>query len=1435
MAKFSITSSTLFTNQNKSEVPSWMKNLEDFVQEEKPVQDFGFSDNVAAFQKEKVQRDDRNYNSREMVASYNNDQITVAAKIELAKFLNGKYYTTESKVIGDKVSLKTRITNVAGLFNFPYIKSKGKVKNAQVFTVTTSDEKQAEYPFSKAGLEECISDIKLGRIKTAEKAKNYTASMITLSEIVRRYNGDTRQAMDRARELVKAGEIIGVNSNTFATVYNIDELFPQQEKTLFKEAKNLELVKNIEHTAANEHKSAKKLAIEASKLLNNFFDDFSIQDTHRDKNELLVKANVLLNGLQKSIDFNFGIKNEHIASLKVCEADNKRFTIEQLLDSIGKTNLLTEYEQTHGKNAKKLYHGIILTAKDIHDKLRKVVSKQTINDIIDNWQERNLIKPINTTTFVTTASFKNLLNEVYVPTLSDEEQDRLQKYASFISAQEIDRQDILDTGKREDIPFTRSIRITAVNNALHALNPNIKFTIEYASEDATKLNVSAISAEGKQNLTIFAKYRGNVIDTVSFNSNLEKSAALKLYDEKHKHNVFAKAMFSEYALKETLREIFCEDKIQKLASFIETKCVHLGNNVYASEVPLSYIVNQLEKKTMISSMSKEEKLKWLKNKKKVEADLERQEVQDSDTREVEFTRATRLANAQKVLHQMTNKPVKQIAASKDAKNIKVAIQTATGNQEVNINVSYHGNDVLEVEPIILKSTLADKLHKNAVFAKGLFTREKLYNTLMTIFNENKVEKLTEFALNKFAKKVGNFYASEVPVTYIVNELTKITKSMTEKEKLAWLRKGKKVEANIEREFVEDNDTRVDIPFNRERRLANIYKTLPFTDNYKIVNMNKDATELTVNVTNALGTYPVYVKLDYDLVDKNRIVEVTMEGEQETSNAYNLFEMSYSNSNEFAPSMFSDSRLEDALLTAFDETFIPEIKANITSKLSKVGSLYMSKKPLTAILAEVEKNYPVLSMSDKKQILAAKKYFNQQTFYKDNVQDTENRQLIIPIRDEQKLQFANQYLANHFASFKGKKYSSKGDNLEYTVSLFDNNSGLVNDVTFNLHFNGNHIDDCKVKLYDKYASLKNVRKVFATNSILRAYLNKNKSHHESPIICSIPHFKEQLKTISNASDEDIQKAINAWSKQNKIQKFGSNCFVSKYTLSQLLSMSNLQSRTLEESKEYCKKLIHNKLMKMSKIAMKDNDTRQVEYDSQKLTQMIITGISRKYKNFILKDINLGDKLIVTASVMDNGVHSTRKFTFNLFNGKVNSMNEETHKQTLGEKFAKNEKQIKAERILISKDKLQQRLIQLVNIDLIDDVMMKLTTSGLLKNASADMYASKYSLAEIIDALDKYGYIDKEAGKQQVLTANRQISVSKNSKEYDDISRNIKKKEQKLEGKLIFAQKKLVKQVISAKNKHKLTSRKAEELLSILNKATKYEELESVYRILSDYLK
>ena len=593
MAKFSTTSSTLFTNQNKTEIPSWMKNLEDYVQEEKPVQNFGFTDNIAAFQKEKVQRDDRDYNSREMIASYNSDQITIAAKIELAKFLNGKYYTTESKVIGDKVSLKTQITNVAGTFNFPYVKHKGKVSNAQVFTITTEDNKQAEYPFSKAGLEECISDIRLGRIKTAEKAKNYTASMITLGEIVRRYNGDTRQAMDRARELVKAGEIIGVNSNTFATVYNIDELFPQQEKTLFKEAKNLELVKNIEHTAANEHKSAKKLSLEASKLLSNFFDDFVIKDSHRDEDELLVKANVLLNGLQKTIDFCFGIKKEHVASLKTCEENNKRFTIEQLLNSIGKTNLLAEYEQKQGQNAKKIYRGIILTSKDIHDKLRKVVAKNTINEIIDNWQERNLIKPINTTTFVTTASFKDLLNEVYVPTLSDEEQERLQKYASFISAQEMDRQEIADTGKREDIPFTRSIRITAVNNALHFLNKDVKFNIEYANEDATELQVTAISAEGKQNLSVSAKYRGNVIDSVSFDSKLEKSAALKLYDENHKHNIFAKAMFSEYALKEMLRGIFCEDKIQKLASFIEDKCISLGNNVYASDVPLSYIINQL--------------------------------------------------------------------------------------------------------------------------------------------------------------------------------------------------------------------------------------------------------------------------------------------------------------------------------------------------------------------------------------------------------------------------------------------------------------------------------------------------------------------------------------------------------------------------------------------------------------------------------------------------------------------------------------------------------------------------------------------------------------------------------------------------------------------------------------------------------------------------
>ena len=237
-------------------------------------------------------------------------------------------------------------------------------------------------------------------------------------------------------------------------------------------------------------------------------------------------------------------------------------------------------------------------------------------------------------------------------------------------------------------------------------------------------------------------------------------------------------------------------------------------------------------------------------------------------------------------------------------------------------------------------------------------------------------------------------------------------------------------------------------------------------------------------------------------------------------------------------------------------------------------------------------------------------------------------------------------------------------------------------------------------------------------------------------------------------------------------------------------------------------------------------------------MIITGISRKYKNFKLNNIEfneMSNKLMVTASVMDNGVRSTRKFTFKLNNGKVNSMSEESHKKSLGEKFAANERQVKAESILISKDKLQQRLIQLVNVDLIDDVMTKLTTSGLLKNASADMYASKYSLAEIIDALNKYGYIDKVAGKQQVLTANRQVAISKESKEYADSARNIEKREERLTGKLVLAQKKLTKQVIAAKNNYKLTSRKADELLNILKNAKRYEELESVYKTLSDYLK
>ena len=181
----------------------------------------------------KVSRDGRDYNSRPIINTFQGNRAVLAAKTELARFLTGKHYTCQAYELRNGVKLEINISNVPATFTFQYNNQAGKLIHASTFTinvVNNDKEGTVSYPFSKAGLNECLDDLKHGRVKTADKAKSYTAYTVTLDEVVKRFNGDARKAMDRVRELIASQDIIGVESNTFATVYAIDSLFPKMKK-----------------------------------------------------------------------------------------------------------------------------------------------------------------------------------------------------------------------------------------------------------------------------------------------------------------------------------------------------------------------------------------------------------------------------------------------------------------------------------------------------------------------------------------------------------------------------------------------------------------------------------------------------------------------------------------------------------------------------------------------------------------------------------------------------------------------------------------------------------------------------------------------------------------------------------------------------------------------------------------------------------------------------------------------------------------------------------------------------------------------------------------------------------------------------------------------------------------------------------------------------
>lgn len=428
MGKF--TNSNLFTQnqvKNKSSVPDWMSDLADNLDvKEKQTINWETEKRGVFAESQQVYRPEVTADPRSMMNKYNENKLISESKISLAKFLSGKYYKVVNASPGlDVVSLSVKLDSIAADFQFPF-----EIKNGKMIQGSTFYANEGEYPFSKAGFEECLSDIKTGKIKTSSTAEAVgKAFLINREEILRRYNGHLRPATDKINQLLSEGVIIGAGSNTYASFHDVDQLFPQLEKKASEEQMGeFHYVPNSEKVAMSEYKTADYLSLTASKILSDYFEDYKIISSNRDNKELLVKATVLGgNNIRTNIDFSFAIENEKVAGLKIAEINDNRMTITQLMDYLGQIDntMLNRYLSTNKSASKHIYSGVVLTKKDISQKLLKVVEASKVENVIKNWILEGLITPINSTTYATEKTFSELVAQTNEDALTDEQVEEI--------------------------------------------------------------------------------------------------------------------------------------------------------------------------------------------------------------------------------------------------------------------------------------------------------------------------------------------------------------------------------------------------------------------------------------------------------------------------------------------------------------------------------------------------------------------------------------------------------------------------------------------------------------------------------------------------------------------------------------------------------------------------------------------------------------------------------------------------------------------------------------------------------------------------------------------------------------------------------------------------------------------------------------------------
>lgn len=813
----------MLERQAKVETPKWIDDIQ-FRKVVTPKLNVEFDTNTILQKNVTANRIDNIGNIRELKVTLTDKQLQVFAINELAKTLRGRHYKVTANVKDGVAVCNVNFENNPFEYEFVYNDIDGVITPSKTFTARCGEDVE-EYPFNNAGIEDSFEDSKNIDTKKSIKTKNARSdySIITRYEIVQRCNNKLTLAKELIEKNIKEENIVAVGSNEYASIYDVNMLFPDMREGMEKQASHtFNYVDNKVSERINEKKTANRLAIEAISKMNENFHIDKIVSASRDNDTFKVKSVIAHNNIRDEYTFVFDVVKEKISHLAEIEDETHSYSVNQLINKFKEEDAnVAEYISESEPTA----DGYVYSINQITKRLSKYISKDNVKDLINDWFINKKVSRITDDKIASKYSVSELIRTAKFLSKDDVEdiQKQQRKFGEderfyFYEVQDGDTRNELAKKARDDYKnsLVKKIGKYFSNFDVDVLGGG-ELAIRFNSPDGKNRTVSAYEEDGD----VYCRVGENTYALNKLQDMFKTSELLSVYATPQNENLSQnnKLIISKKQFTNKLKDYLTSEQVSKFIEDLvsDNKLYVVGMDKYASKYSFNQLLNEYTKP--INKNIKTDNL--VKSNRTMLMELVRNYIVDGDTRT-----SIALSNSEKKYSDIYNRIAKYISdfkldvlggnkivisfVSEDGKQRKICanydndnIMCVVGNKEISIK-NLAGR--FKTNPV-LKQYVADGTPNES--DRIIISKRMIHTYLEDILNENDIDNFVDEQVSNNnlmpLTHDNRIFASEMSFEDLIRNCHYDVDKELRKKNL--LKKSKVEDKKFDLEDVQDCDTR----------------------------------------------------------------------------------------------------------------------------------------------------------------------------------------------------------------------------------------------------------------------------------------------------------------------------------------------------------------------------------------------------------------------------------------------------------------------------------------------------------------------------------------------------------------------------------------------------------------------------------------------------